>query len=458
MSIRLRLTVAFAIVATALFALGSWAFVSSLSTSMISDIDSQLAVLAGQSSTYVRPSTSGAPGAAGGSRSPEYLVQVVGPTGRVRATSAEGENEPILTGAQLAQARRGPVSLTVDREGDQLRVLAEPSAAHPGSVVVAGVSLATYHATVHRTEIQLVLAGAVVALAATAGAFGLATGALRPVERLRREVAALARQGAAGTVAVPGTGDEIAALAETMNELLAAIRSALERERNLIADVSHELRTPFAVLQGELELAARPGRSHQELEDAVARAAEEAGRLSRLADDLLLLSRSDQGQLPLDRRPVDVKEILIASVRQRAERARCLEVTCRLDVPEGLTWDLDPDRIRQAVDNLLDNGLRFAPPGTNVVLAARIDGADLVLGVEDAGPGFPVDFLPHAFERFRRPDASRSRGDGGAGLGLAIVAAIAAAHGGSAAAANRPEGGASVVLRLPAADRADLRP
>jgi len=117
--------------------------------------------------------------------------------------------------------------------------------------------------------------------------------------------------------------------------------------------------------------------------------------------------------------------------------------------PAGLVWDLDPRRIRQALDNLVDNALRFAPPGTEVVLTAWKEKAALVVTVADSGPGFPAEFLPHAFERFRRPDASRSRGEGGAGLGLAIVAAIAAAHGGSASAANRPEGGAVVTLRLP---------
>jgi hypothetical protein len=112
--------------------------------------------------------------------------------------------------------------------------------------------------------------------------------------------------------------------------------------------------------------------------------------------------------------------------------------------------DVDGDRIRQAVDNLLDNALRFAPRGSVIVLAARADGPDLGIEVRDDGPGFPPGFLPHAFERFRRPDTSRSRDDGGTGLGLAIVRAIAVAHGGTASAANKPEGGGAVVrVRLP---------
>lgn len=450
MSIRVRLTLAFAAVAMVVFSLGAWIFVTSLSGSMLSNIDAQLSTQASEASQYVKPLTGSESGSVARTRPPQYVVQLVDATGRVREASSEGEGEPIVTAATLARARRAGVTATVDQEGGQLRVLAEPWASHPGWVVVVGASLATYHATVHRAEIGLVVAGTAFALAAAAGAFGIGTAALRPVERLRRQVAELARPGASGTVAVPATRDEIAALAETMNVLLVSMHSALAHERNLIADVSHELRTPFAVLQGELELASRPGRGREELQDAVGRASEEAGRLSKLADDLLLLTRSDQGHFLVDRRPTEVGAILAASARHVAERARALGVACRLDAPVGLTWELDPRWVRQAIDNLVDNALRFAPPGTEVVLAARPEEADLVLSVADGGPGFPPEYVPHAFERFRRPDALRSRGDGGAGLGLAIVSAIATAHGGSATAGNRPGGGAVVTIRLPA--------
>ena len=123
-------------------------------------------------------------------------------------------------------------------------------------------------------------------------------------------------------------------------------------------------------------------------------------------------------------------------------------MTCRIEVPAGTRACVDPDRIRQAIDNLLGNALRFAPAGSVITIAARQDGPDLTIDVSDAGPGFPADFLPHAFERFRRPNAGRSRDGGEAGLGLAIVAAIAVAHGGTATARNGPGGGAVVSLRL----------
>jgi signal transduction histidine kinase len=178
-------------------------------------------------------------------------------------------------------------------------------------------------------------------------------------------------------------------------------------------------------------------------------AAGEAERLSRLTDDLLLLARSDEDRLSLRLETADIGKLLARSAEMAASRLAAAGVTCHVEARDGMLAAVDGDRIRQAADNLLDNALRFAPRGSAIVLAACADGPGLVIEVRDDGPGFPAGFLPHAFERFRRPDTGRSRGDGGAGLGLAIVRAIAVAHGGTASAANRPGGGAVVRLRLP---------
>ena len=135
-------------------------------------------------------------------------------------------------------------------------------------------------------------------------------------------------------------------------------------------------------------------------------------------------------------RETDLRQLLSRSADHAAARLAAAQVTCRIDGCR--TGCVDPDRIRQAVDNLLGNALRFAPAGSVIVISARENGPDLSIEVRYAGRGFPADFLPHAFERFRRPDTSRSRDSGGAGLGLAIVQAIAVAHGGTAAARNGP--------------------
>jgi signal transduction histidine kinase len=249
---------------------------------------------------------------------------------------------------------------------------------------------------------------------------------------------------------VPRTRDELAALAGTMNDLLGRLRHALARQQEFVADASHELRTPLAVLGAELELAARPGRSRDDLVRAVASAEDEVARLTRLTNDLLMLARSDEGKLPVRPAPTGVRDLLERSAA-RAAVPDAARASCVVLAPRDLVATLDADRVRQAVDNLIDNALRFAPPGSRVTVAGRAVGSNLVIEVADTGPGFPADYLQHAFERFRRPDAGRARSDGGAGLGLAIVAAVAAAHGGVATAGNGQSGGAIVALELPGA-------
>jgi signal transduction histidine kinase len=236
-----------------------------------------------------------------------------------------------------------------------------------------------------------------------------------------------------------------------MNELLSRLHEALARQRAFVADAGHELRTPFAILQAELELASRPGRDNLELTTALSRASEEAGRLTRLANDLLVLARSDDQQLEVRRTQVQVRALLSESTDAFARRAGETHVTLRVQARPDLTVAVDPDRIRQAVDNLLDNAVRFSPEGSTVTVRGVAEGTDARIEVEDSGPGFPSDYLPKAFERFSRPDSGRGRRGGGAGLGLAIVQAIAVAHGGKATAANWPEGGAVVGIELPGA-------
>ncbi|NYD42745.1 sensor histidine kinase [Nocardioides panaciterrulae] len=450
MSIRLRLAVVFTIASAVVLGLAGWLFVSELASSQQAAIDSQLAAQLAQADRYLTPSGAATP--TGRVPAPgEYVVQVIDSTGRVRGASADVGATPLLSPAEIRQAQHGRVLRTSSVEGERERVLAGPLKQHPGWVAVADVSLEALDSTLSHVVRELFIAGGILVLGAGAGAYGLARAALSPVERMRREVAALSERDAAAGVRVPHTRDEIAALATTMNLLLSRLQGALARQRALVADASHELRTPFAVLRGELELAGLPGRSRDELAAAVERAGEEAARLARLTDQLLFLARGDEERLPLQQERTDVRELLDRSADHAATRARAGGVRCQVDAPADLTADVDPDRVGEAIDNLVDNALRFAPTGTAIVIRGRAVGRDLTLEVADSGPGFPEQFLPHAFERFARPDSSRARSDGGAGLGLAIVSAIARAHGGRAAARNRPGGGAVVSLELPGA-------
>jgi signal transduction histidine kinase len=238
---------------------------------------------------------------------------------------------------------------------------------------------------------------------------------------------------------VPAAHDEVRRLAETLNRMLARLEHAFARERAFVADASHELRTPLARLKAELELASRGGRSVEALEAAVRSAATETDTLASLAEDLLVLARADQGRLPLRRERVRVAELL-DGVRRRAAPEASVEAHAALEL------DADPVRLRQALGNLVENARRHGAGA--VTLAAEPAGDAVVLRVRDEGNGIPAPLRATAFERFTRGDAARGD-DGGAGLGLAIVAAIAAAHGGTAGIGDAPGGGADVWIRLP---------
>jgi signal transduction histidine kinase len=191
----------------------------------------------------------------------------------------------------------------------------------------------------------------------------------------------------------------------------------------------------------------------------VATAAGDTERLIRLAEDLLLLASAEDGAAFLRPVQIDAVEVLSAAVRSFAAQAEARRVTVTLNAEERLPAVADAGRLRQAVDNLIDNAIRHAPAGSTVevtgMVGPRSGRMGLVIEVRDHGPGFPADFLPHALERFRRAGAARSRADGGAGLGLAIVASIVRAHGGRVVADNHPAGGARVRIELPREPRTD---
>jgi signal transduction histidine kinase len=262
---------------------------------------------------------------------------------------------------------------------------------------------------------------------------------------MRGEAAAISGSEPGRRLPLPHSRDEIRRLGETLNRMLERLETALERERSFVADASHELRTPLALLKTELELALRRPRSQAELEQALRSAAAETDRLARLAEDLLLLARSDQGQVPLRRSAVSARDLLMGVVERFSQRAQAAGRAIEVDAPEGLSLTADPLQLEQALGNLLENALRHGDG--NIRLAAADRDGQIELHALDEGRGFPPEFLARAFDRFSRADEARS--SEGAGLGLTIVDVIARAHGGSAHAANPDGGGADVWLSLP---------
>jgi signal transduction histidine kinase len=441
-SIKLRVAGVFTLALAVAFALGSWLFVSQLDAQLVKALDKSVTA---QLAPY--KSARSVQGAARISVPENSLVQIISRSGKVLRQRHEAGSSPLLTPNQVKVAMADGLTKQVGDE--QFRIHAAPVGG-TGAIAVVGVATEDQVSGPLNAQIMAVVIGGIIfVVIGGLGAYWLAGAALSPVERMRREVAALSAGQSEAGVQVPRTGDELAALAGTMNDLLARLHEALARQRAFVADASHELRTPLAILGAELELAGRPGRSREELLQATTSAEEEVARLTRLTNDLLTLARSDEGKLPLSPIRTPVRELLTRSANRVNGSVSRAGPVCVVEAPPDLEAVIDPDRIRQAVDNLIDNALRYAPPGSRVTVTGRAEGSSLVIEVADAGPGFPEEYIPHAFKRFRRPDGSRSTSEGGAGLGLAIVAAVAAAHGGWAAARNQPHGGAIVTLELP---------
>ncbi|WP_217166547.1 cell wall metabolism sensor histidine kinase WalK [Streptomyces sp. AC512_CC834] len=338
----------------------------------------------------------------------------------------------------------GDGSATIDGDTEDYRFAAVPVKSDDRGrlTVYAGAPLSAEHGAVN-TALTVMLTGFPVLLAVVAWVTWLVTRrALRPVEGIRREMAAItASEDLARRVPVPGTHDEVARLASTTNETLTALESSVERQRRFVADASHELRSPIASLRTQLEVAA----AHPELLDLDG-AVEDTVRLQRLAADLLLLARLDAGE-----RPADARVDLVALARREAEGRAGVSVRTPDDAEGTVTVTVAGSRgqLGRVLANLLDNARRHARSAVEV--SVRREGDLAVVAVADDGDGVPAADRERIFERFVRLDAARSRDDGGAGLGLAIARDVAVRHGGTLTVHDAPAGGALFELRLPAA-------
>jgi len=460
--IRLRVTAAFAIAMAVVLAVTGWFLYARLDSQLSLALDRALRLRAQDLDALVRePGESLA--AARSARFVEHgesYAQLLDARGRVLDATPPLGSTSLLSASEL----RAALSSTSARQSRRRNLFADRSSV-PGLdepsrllatpvvrggerlVLVVGATREDGNETLASFRQLLLIVGPIALALASLAGYALAGLSLRPVESMRRRAAAISAETPGGRLPVPQTGDEIERLAETLNAMLARLETALERERDFVADAGHELRTPLALLRTELELALRHAESAKELREAMRSSSVEVDRLAQLADDLLLIARSDRGQLPLRLETLEASELL-TSIASRFEW-RAQEAGRPLHAAPATGFQVWGDRIRleQALGNLVDNALRHG--GGEVWLSARQANGLVELHVTDEGSGFPGAFLGQAFERFARSDQARTRG--GSGLGLSIVRVIAEAHGGSAHVANDGRGGADVWVALPSA-------
>jgi heavy metal sensor kinase len=451
--IRLRVAAAFAIAMAVVLVASGWYLYTSLGDHLSHALDRELHVRADDLTAVVDDpdatleSATNVPFVERGESYAELIAAdgaVIESTGPLRGTS-------ILNSVELRRAFRSSTMgtrATVPGLDEPSRYLAVPVMRDDTRyVLVVGATLENRAETLASLRDQLLIAGPVALLVATAAGYFLAGLSLRPVDSMRRRAASISAERPGERLPVPRTRDELERLGATLNEMLDRLEEALARERSFVADAGHELRTPLALVRTELELALRHSGSADELREAVQRSSQEVDRLAQLAEDLLLLARSHGGALPLRVEPLDAADLLMSVASRFEWRAQAAGRPIVISQPDGIRLQGDKLRLEQALANLVDNALRYGEG--RVRISAHPAGAMVELHVADEGSGIPPEFLGRAFERFTRHDHGRPRG--GAGLGLAIVRAIAEAHGGSAHAASG-ETGADVWLAVPGAE------
>jgi two-component system, OmpR family, sensor kinase len=354
-----------------------------------------------------------------------------------------GGRSQVLTTDQLGIAATRATFFDISRmpgKDDPGRVLALP---RRHGILLVGATLEHRNDTLTSLKAAFLVGGPIALILMSLGGYLLAGAALRPIESMRRRAAEISASSLDERLPVPLADDEVSRLGRTLNEMLARLEDGLDRERRFVADASHELRTPLATLRAELELALRRSRTTQEFENSIRSAAEETDRLSRIADDLLILARAEQGTLSLRREPTDVVDV-VEKVRDRFEaRAELESRVLGIEADEAPVASVDRLRVEQALGNLVDNA--FVHGRGPITITAGRQNSSVELHVLDEGPGLPPEFRDHAFKAFSRAAPTGN----GSGLGLAIVETIARAHDGSAGAKLRPDGGADVWIRLP---------
>jgi heavy metal sensor kinase len=341
--------------------------------------------------------------------------------------------------------------------GASLLVAAVPATGSDGTLYRVEVGTSGSQAEDTLAQVLLMLAvGLPVAVAvAVAGGFVLVRRALEPVERMAIKAEEITQHSLSERLPVVESGDELERLSVSLNHMIARLEDAIHGSKQFVADASHELRTPLTVMRGELESLAQDERLQGETREALGSVLEEVARLAEIVEGLFALSRLDAGEAPAEWVRFDLAELASTTADQMSLLAEDKQLSVACAAARGVPVQGDRARLKQVVVNLLDNAIKYTPSGGRIALSVKREGAYAVLDISDNGIGIPAEALPHVFKRFFRVDGSRSRAQGGAGLGLSIVKSICSAHGAVIEVTSAPGQGSTFRIRQPlAADAA----
>jgi two-component system OmpR family sensor kinase len=390
---------------------------------------------------------------------PNTWFSLTGPgaSGEFIHTAGKSAPKPKLPAGLAASASGSPSYITVPAKGvsGEFRVLTEQLqlSGPGGEAIILAFPLNDVDVTLGQLRLLEALVSGIVLLLLGLLAWWTVQLGLSPLRRIRDTAQKIAAGDLTQRVESTDPRTEVGQLGLSLNEMLAQIERAFQdrttseaRLRQFVADASHELRTPLSSIRGYAELFRRGARANPEdLAKAMTRIESESVRMGQLVDDLLILARLDEGR-PLELRPVDLSQLAVDTAADQAAADRRHPITVAAPVPVVVAGD--EARLRQVITNLVRNAVVHTPGGTSVEIRTELRGGTALLEVVDHGPGIPADAAERIFERFVRVDKARGRTRGGAGLGLAIVAAIVAAHGGQIQLEATPGGGATFRLTL----------
>jgi heavy metal sensor kinase len=348
---------------------------------------------------------------------------------------------------QATQSR----TVNAEYEGLPLRMMTTTAVAGNLTLVVqVAEPMDDFLEAVERFRTAMLLGIPVLLFAAAAGGHWMSTRAMRPVGEITGAAQAITPQDLSQRVAVPQTGDELQHLAETLNNMLQRIETAVERITQFTADASHELRTPIALIRTRAEVTLDNPRTNDQYRHALQEVLAESERTSALIENLMLLARSDTGTEALNFQRTDLNALARDVCTQAQTLAEAKQLTWKAVLPEAPTRvQGDPGSLRRLLLILIDNAAKYTPRGGTVSLTIRSAGNHAEIVVQDSGIGIPEADLPHIFERFYRADKARSRESGGTGLGLSIGHWIAQAHGGEIRVESSVGVGSSFMVSLP---------
>lgn len=429
-----------------------------LQRSLLSQVDVGLEVVAAQSLANLA-AEEGRLSFQAGARNPQvaprlnddFVIYLLAPDGSVWDQIGRDDDAPLVPSPTA-----GVVTL-VSGDGERWRMVNQPVGLDGTSGWVQVVQeLEPVEQTLQSLLRQMLFGLPIAIVLAGIGGFFLAARALRPIDRITRTAQAIDANDLHQRIGYTGPADELGRLAATFDTMLARLDTAFERERRFTGDAAHELRTPLAALKGRIGVTLSQPRPPSAYVETLQEMEQQVDRLVRLSNDLLFMARLEGSQPHQQPEPVDLSDLLAATVDQMRPLADAKSIRVAEAIPGGLVIQGQMDLLIRLFLNLLDNAVKYTPANGQVTVQAQKQPQGVQIAIRDTGPGIAADHLPRLFDRFYRVEDDRTRqwrdnGQGGAGLGLAIAHEIVRAHGGTLSAQSEVGQGTTFFVQLPAA-------